>query len=65
MVKGEGATAGLTEYPSTLQRWMVSGQETTRVVNEFEKKKSKQRTNHPMQRIMRRLQVFSWHLPKM
>lgn len=37
MVNGEGAAVGLTENPSALQRWIVSGQETTRAVNEFEK----------------------------
>ena len=35
MVKGEGGTVGLTENPSALRRWMLSGSEMARLVNEF------------------------------
>ena len=33
MVKGDGGAVGLTENPSPLRRWMVSGPEISRVVN--------------------------------
>ena len=36
LVKGEGGAVGLTENPSALRRWMVSGPEMARVINEFE-----------------------------
>ena len=36
MVKGEGGAVGLTENPGALRRWMVSGPEIARIVNEFE-----------------------------
>ena len=36
MVKGEGGAVGLTENPNALRRWMLSGPEMARVVNEFE-----------------------------
>ena len=36
MVKGEGGAVGLTENPSALRRWMISGPEIARIVNEFE-----------------------------
>ena len=36
IVKGDGGAVGLTENPSALRRWMVSGPEIARVVNEFE-----------------------------
>ena len=36
IVKGEGGAVGLTESPQALRRWMVSGPELARVVNEFE-----------------------------
>ena len=36
LVKGEGGAVGLTENPSALRQWMVSGPEMARVINEFE-----------------------------
>ena len=36
MVKGDGGAVGLTENPSALRRWMISGPETARLVSEFE-----------------------------
>jgi len=36
MVKGDGGAVGLTENPSALRRWMLSGPELARLVNEFE-----------------------------
>ena len=36
IVKGEGGAVGLTESPQALRRWMVSGPELARLVNEFE-----------------------------
>ena len=36
LVKGEGGAVGLTENPSALRRWMVSGPEMARIINEFE-----------------------------
>ena len=35
-MKDDGGAVGLTESPSALQRWMVSGREMARLVNEFE-----------------------------
>ena len=35
-MKGDGGAVGLTENPSVLRRWMVSGPEIARVVNEVE-----------------------------
>jgi hypothetical protein len=37
VVKGEGGAVGLTENPSALKRWMISGREIARIVSEFEK----------------------------
>ena len=34
-VKGDGGAVGLTENPAALQRWMVSGPEMARVIEEF------------------------------
>ena len=36
VVKGEGGAVGLTESPGALLRWMVSGPELSRMVEEFE-----------------------------
>ena len=36
LVKGERGAVGLTENPSALRRWMVSGPEIARIINEFE-----------------------------
>lgn len=36
MVKGEGGAVGLTENPSALRRWMLSGPEVAPLVNEFD-----------------------------
>uniref|UniRef100_K1R491 Uncharacterized protein n=1 Tax=Magallana gigas TaxID=29159 RepID=K1R491_MAGGI len=36
LVKGDGGAIGLTENMAQLQRWMVSGPEVARVINEFE-----------------------------
>ena len=36
VVKGEGGAVGLTENPGALKRWMISGPEIARIVNEFE-----------------------------
>ena len=35
-VKGDGGAVGLTENPSALLRWMVSGPEMARIISEFE-----------------------------
>ena len=35
-VKGDGGAVGLTENPAALRRWMVSGPEMARVINEFQ-----------------------------
>jgi len=35
-VKGDGGAFGLTENSAELLRWMVSGPELTRMINEFE-----------------------------
>ena len=35
-VKGDGGAVELTENPTALQRWMVSGPEMARVIREFE-----------------------------
>ena len=35
LVKGEGGAVGLTESPSALRRWMISGPEIARMVKEF------------------------------
>ena len=36
LIKGDGGAVGLTENASHLLRWMVSGPETARLVNEFQ-----------------------------
>ena len=36
LVKGEGGAVGLTENPSALRRWMVSGPEIARIIKAFE-----------------------------
>ena len=36
VVKGDGGAIGLTEDPSALKRWMVTGPELRRLLNEFE-----------------------------
>lgn len=36
MVKDDGGAVGLTENPGALRRWMVSGPEISRMINEFE-----------------------------
>lgn len=36
LVKGDGGAVGLTDNPSALRRWMISGPEVARVVREFE-----------------------------
>jgi hypothetical protein len=36
MVKGDGGAVGLTENAKALRRWMISGPEMARLVNEFE-----------------------------
>ena len=36
VVKDDGGAVGLTECPTALQRWMVSGPEMASVINEFE-----------------------------
>lgn len=41
-VKGDGGAIGLTENSSELLRWMISGPEISRMVNEFELHKSRQ-----------------------
>ena len=35
-VKGDGGAVGLTENPSALLRWMISGPEMARIISEFE-----------------------------
>jgi hypothetical protein len=36
IVKGDGGAVGLTDNPSALRRWMISGPEVSRVIQEFE-----------------------------
>ena len=36
MVKGDGGAVGQAENPGPLRRWMVSGPEISRMINEFE-----------------------------
>ena len=36
IVKDNGGGVGLTESPAALQRWMVSGPEMARLINDFE-----------------------------
>ena len=36
VIKGDGGAVGLTENEAALKRWMVSGPEIARIVNEFE-----------------------------
>ena len=36
LVKGKGGAVGLTENPSALRRWMVSGPEIAGIISEFE-----------------------------
>ena len=36
VVKDDGGAVGLTECPTALQRWMVSGPDMARVINDFE-----------------------------
>lgn len=36
VVNGEGGAVGLTDSPDALLRWMVSGPEVSRMVEEFE-----------------------------
>ena len=36
VVKDDGGAVGLTECPAALQRWMASGPEMARVINDFE-----------------------------
>ena len=48
-IKGEGGAVGLTENPSALQRWMIGGPETARMVTEYESQSApekKQSTKH-------------------
>lgn len=35
-IKGDGGAVGLTENPAALRRWMISGPETARMIEEFE-----------------------------
>jgi hypothetical protein len=37
IVKGDGGAVGLTDNPAALRRWMVSGPEVARVIQEFER----------------------------
>ena len=37
IVKGDGGAVGLTENQTALRRWMVSGAEVTRVIQDFER----------------------------
>ena len=49
-VKGDGGAVGLTENPGALRRWMTSGPETARLVNEFElNQQDDQSTHHEVQ----------------
>ena len=36
-IKGDGGAVGLTDNPNALQRWMVSGPEVARCIDEFQK----------------------------
>ena len=41
-VKGDGGAVGLTDNPSALRRWMISGPEVSRVIGEFESSQLKE-----------------------
>ena len=50
IIKGDGGAVGLTENPSQLLRWMVSGPEVARVIDEFkssEEQTKKQQSEGP------------------
>ncbi|CAB3987554.1 Hypothetical predicted protein [Paramuricea clavata] len=44
LVKGDGGAVGLTENPAALHRWMVSGPEMARLIQEFEISTDKKKT---------------------
>ena len=46
-IKGEGGAVGLTENPSALQRWMIGGPETARMVTEYESQSAPSRRSSP------------------
>ena len=46
MIKGEGGAVGLTEDPTALRHWMISGPEIACVVTEFEETFSKSNTGY-------------------
>jgi hypothetical protein len=45
-VKGCGGAIGLTQNPSALQRWVLSGPEQSRLLAEFEKEDTQEQKNH-------------------
>ena len=47
LIKGDGGAIGLTENPSALLRWMVSGPELARLVKEFENSDKDQHNQLP------------------
>ena len=45
MIKGDGGVIGITENEAALERWMVSSPEIGRMLNEYEIKHSKKKTD--------------------
>lgn len=46
LVKGDGGAVGLTENPAALHRWMVSGPEMAKLIQEFEISTDKKKTTY-------------------
>ena len=45
-MKGDSGAVGLTENPAALHRWMVSGREMARLIQEFERSTEKRQDTH-------------------
>ena len=60
-MKDDGGTVGLTESPAALQRWMVSGPEMARLINDFESAVNHAQViidrRHHEQRLMRLVNI--------
>ena len=46
LVKSDGGAIGITEKPSALLRWMISGPELCQLVNEYEETNQNRQTKH-------------------
>ena len=62
-VKGDGGAVGLTENPSALRRWMVSGPEMARVIAEFQA--TADTRTKKTSGTMSRQSIHSWRLLEM